>query len=186
MSVTPAAKYQSLWSIKSHTNPTDRDELKDMLTRMWQKYGQAKDWPEDARIYSEGPKFQKFISKRGWTKAHVPIWCVGAIESRVREGGEITRGPPGGFYPITTSKQKPHESMENALMCVSAFFTSLRWIDSGHRVPAWCTKMESLPEVSHLDQIWDEKKCTQKDVDGSFEIQMVVPDLPPQALVRLC
>ena len=98
MSVTAAAKYQSLWSIKSHTNPTDRDELKDMLKIMWQKYGQAKDWPEDARIFdSEGPKFQKFISKRGWTKAHVPIWCVGAIEARAREGGGIKRGPQEGF-----------------------------------------------------------------------------------------
>ena len=65
MSVTAAAKYQSLWSIKSNTNPTYRDELKDMFTRMWKKYGQAKDWPDDARIFdSEGPKIQKYISKR--------------------------------------------------------------------------------------------------------------------------
>ena len=51
LSVTAAAKYQSLWSIKSNTNPTDRDELKDMFTRMWKKYGPAKDWPHDVRIF---------------------------------------------------------------------------------------------------------------------------------------
>ena len=36
---------------KSNTNPTDRDELKDMFTRMWKKYGPAKDWPHDVRIF---------------------------------------------------------------------------------------------------------------------------------------
>jgi len=110
---------------------------------------------------------------------------VGAIEARAREGGGIKRGPPGGFYLTTTSKQEPHEAMENALMCLSAYYTGLRWIDSGHREPAWCTKMESLTEVPHFDQIRNEKRFTKREVDRSFEIQMVAPDLPPQAWVRL-
>ena len=75
--------------------------------------------------------------------------------------------------------------MENALMCLSCYFTGLRWIDSGHREPAWCTKMESLTEVSHFDQIWEQKKCHKREIDRTFEIQMVAPDLPPQAWVRL-
>ena len=70
-------------------------------------------------------------------------------------------------------------------MCLSAYYTGLRWIGSGHREPAWCTKMESLTEVSHFDQICEERKCHKRETDRTFEIQMVAPDLPPQALVRL-
>ena len=69
-------------------------------------------------------------------------------------------------------------------MCFSAYYTGLRWIDSGHREPAWCTKMESLTEVSHFDQIWKEKTCHKREIDRTFEIQMVAPDFPPQAWVR--
>ena len=185
MSVTATAKYQSLWSFKSYNNPTCRDELKDMFTRMWKKHGPAKDWPLDARIFdSEGPKFRKHISKRGWTKDHIPIWCQDAIEARAKENGGIKKSPPGGFYRLTTSRQEPHEAMENALMCLSFYFTGLRWIDSGHREPAWCTKMESLTEVFRFDEIWEETKCQKREMDRIFEIQMVAPDFPPQALVR--
>ena len=44
--------------------------------------------------------------------------------------------------------------------------------------------MESLTEVFHFDQIWEEQKCHKREMDRTFEIQMVAPDLPPQALVR--
>ena len=45
--------------------------------------------------------------------------------------------------------------------------------------------MESLTEVSHFDQIWEEMKCHKREIDGTFEIQMVAPDLPPQAWVSV-
>ena len=141
ISVTAAAKYQSLWSIKSQTNPTCR-EVRDMFTRMWKKHGPAKDWPSDARIFdSEGPKFRKHISKRGWTKAHIPIWCQDAIEARANESGGIKKGPPGGFYPATTSRQEPHEAMEHALMCLLAILQvsdgSTAGTGNRHGVPRW-------------------------------------------------
>ena len=141
MSVTAAAKYQSFWSIKSQTNPTCR-EVRDMFTRMWKKHGPAKDWPSDARIFdSEGPKFRKHISKRGWTKDHIPIWCQDAIEARAKENGGIKKGPPGGLYFVTISRQEPHEAMEDA-SC--AFLHTLQVSDGStvgtenrHGVPRW-------------------------------------------------
>ena len=121
VSVTATAKYQNLWNFKSHINPTCRDELRDMFTRMWKKFGPAKDWPLDARIFdNEGEKFRMRIHKRGWEKTHIPIWCQSAIEARARENGGVKKGPPGGFYPLTTSRSEPNEAVQNALMCVSA------------------------------------------------------------------
>ena len=79
----------------------------------------------------------------------------------------MKKSPPGGFYLMTTSRSDQREAEENAMMCVAAHFTGLRWIDNGlngRRKPSWCTKFESLTEASHYGQILcDKKKPTKGD-----------------------
>ena len=73
-------------------------------------------------------------------------------------------------------------------MNVACHFTGLRWMDSGprgFRKPGWCTKFESLIETSHFDQVWCDHKCKLREMNRTFEIQMVTADLPTEDLVRL-
>ena len=145
--MSATAKFQNLWNFKSHTNPICRDELRDMLTRMWNEHGPAKDWTLEARIFdNEGEKFRAHIEKRGWERTHIPIWFQTAIEARKRDQGGVKKSPPGGFYPLTTSRSEQKEAEENALMCVSAHFTGLRWIDNG---PNGRRKPHGVPNSSH-------------------------------------
>ena len=130
---------------------------------MWRKHGSARNWPFDAQIFDgEGIKFRKFVSKRGWTKDHIPIWCQEAIEARARAIGGPKKPPPTGFYHRTSSRSDPNEPAEHAFMCFSAYITGLRWIDDRLKPAAWCTKHEYLTEMCHYDQIWQPKKSTKR------------------------
>ena len=110
------------------------------------------------------------------------------MDARKSDQGDITKSPPVGFYPLSTSRSEQKEAEDLALMNVACHFTGLRWIDSGpngRRKPAWCTKFESLTQTSHFDQVWRDRKCKLREMNRTFEIHMVTADLPTQDLVRL-
>ena len=108
------------------------------------------------------------------------------MDARTRDQGDTKTSPPGGFYPMSTSRSDQKEAEDIVLMNVAFHFTGLRWIDngpSGRRKPSWCTKFESLTETSHFDQVWCDRKCRLREMNRTFEIHMVTLDLPTQDLV---
>ena len=160
-----------------------------MLLRMYEEYGPPYQWPLEARIFdNEGDKFRSHIQARGWEQAHIPIWCQRAQAERKSDQGDTKKSLPGGFYALSTPKSDRKEAEDLALMNVACHFTGLRWMDSGpsgFRKPGWCTKFESLTETSHFDQVWCDHKCKLREMNRTFEIQMVTADLPTEDLVRL-
>ena len=160
-----------------------------MLLRMYEKYGPPHQWPLEASIFAnEGDKFRAHIQARGLEQAHIPIWCQRAQADRKSDQGDTKKSPLGGFYALSTPKSDRKEAEDLALMNVACHFTGLRWMDSGpsgFRKPGWCTKFESLTETSHFDQVWCDHKCKLREMNRTFEIQMVTADLPTEDLVRL-
>ena len=71
------------------------DEVSDLFSAIKRKYGLAKHSPIDAEIFTgEGDKFWKHVKDRGWTQAHVPIWCLDVIDARAKQGaGNNKKGP---------------------------------------------------------------------------------------------
>ena len=110
------------------------------------------------------------------------------MAARKSDQGDTKKSPPGGFYALSTPKSDRKEAEDLALMNVACHFTGLRWMDSGprgFRTPGWCTKFESLTETAHFDQIWCDHRCKLREMNRTFEIQMVTADLPTEDLVRL-
>ena len=78
---------------------------------MYEKYGPPKEWLLGARMFdNEGDKFRTHIKKRGWEQVHIPIWCERAMDARNRDQGDTKKSPPGGFYPLSTSRSEQNEA----------------------------------------------------------------------------
>ena len=116
---------------------------------------------------------------------HANMVHSGAGSKGGRGAVQKQAGPPGGFYPLTAPKGARREADEDALMCVSCHYLGLRYIKGDNRKPGWCTKFETLTEVSHFDKILSAVKNTKEQIHRSFEIDCVASNLPTHDWIRL-